>query len=70
MKQPLSQSRITQASRIEGYNAIEYCIRIMMSHESDATGESKTVLEFDQDYSRIEDCSRIERRHVRFGSSS
>ena len=61
---------MTQASGIKGYNAIEYCIRIMISHESDATEELKTALELDQDYSRIEDCSRIERRNVRFGSSS
>ena len=59
-----------QASRIKGYNVIEYCICIMMSHESDTTEEFKTVLELDQDYSRIEDCSRIERINVRVGSGS
>ena len=42
----------------------------MMSHESDTTEEFKTVLELDQDYSRIENCSRIERINVRVGSGS
>ena len=39
----------------------------MMSHESSATWETqlKTVLELDQDYSIIEDCSRVKRTNGR-----
>jgi hypothetical protein len=46
-------------------NIVEYYVGIMMSHESNATWEWKTVLDLDQDYSIIEDCSRIKRANGR-----
>ena len=57
-----------QASRIKGYmvyvadcNIVKHYIGIIMSHESNAAWELKTVLELDQDYSTIKNCSRIKR---------
>ena len=61
-----------QASRVKGYmvhvadcNIVEYYVGNMMSHESNATWELKTVLELSQDYSIIEDCSPIKRTNGR-----
>ena len=46
-------------------NIVEYYVGIMMSHESNATWEWKTVLDLDQDYSIIEDCSRESQKDKR-----
>ena len=46
-------------------NIVKYYVGIMMSHESNATWELKTVLELDQDYSTVEDYSRIKRTNGR-----